>query len=424
MLIAGFSIVRNVYFRAHIFISLQKSDMEKTRNSPAQNTRQILLIAGIVFIAVNLRPALAGVGPLIGLIRESTGLSNSMLGLLTSLPLIAFGIFSTLTPLFTRRFGVSGTIAGALFVLAVGVIIRSLPSVIALYFGTALLGVAIALCNVLLPSLVKRHFPEKFGSVTSLYSSVLGIGAALAAGVSLPLALDLNLGWRGSLSVWAVLALIGFFVWLPQVWKIKKAAPTRSFRTAMKKLGGSALAWKVAFFMGLQSFAFYVILAWLPEILRNYGYDSIFSGWMLSVSQVTSVLGSLIIPTLAGKKKDQRGVVLILVLIEVIGIIGLMLPQIGMISLWVSLIGFSLGGTFGLSLLFIVMRSEDSDTATELSGMAQSVGYFIAAIGPIIFGTIFDFTGVWLYPLGLLLALEFVKLYAGLGAAKDEKLTY
>ncbi len=253
---------------------------------------------------------------------------------------------------------------------------------------------------------------------------MLGIGAALAAGVSLPLALKFEMGWRGSLAVWAVLALLGFFIWLPQVWRIKKTAQTRSFRKAMTNLSRSALAWKVALFMGFQSLAFYAVLAWLPEILQSYGFDSVYSGWMLSISQVTGVIGSLFIPTLAGKKPDQRFIVFILVLIEVVSIVGLMLPQIGLVPVWVSLIGFALGGTFGLSLLFIVMRSDDSDTAAELSGMAQSVGYFIAAIGPIVFGSIFDLSGSWLYPLGLLFVLAFAKLYVGLGAAKDEKLGF
>src|SRR5690554_7406671 len=128
--------------------------MDNQKTHIIKQASQTLLIFGIVFVALNLRPALAGVGPLVGLIRESTGLSNSMLGLLTSLPLIAFGVISTLTPLFTRRFGVSGTLAGALIVLAIGIFIRSLPSIAALYIGTALLGVAIALGNVLLPGLV------------------------------------------------------------------------------------------------------------------------------------------------------------------------------------------------------------------------------------------------------------------------------
>ena len=398
--------------------------MESQKTGASPKPSQILLIAGIVFVAINLRPALAAVGPLVGLIRESTHLSNSMIGLLTSLPLIAFGIVSNLTPLFTKRFGISGTLAGALLLLTVGIGIRSIDSVAALYIGTALLGVAIALGNVLIPGLVKRNFPHKSGRITSMYSSVLGIGAALAAGISLPLAVDLNLGWRGSLGVWGILAFIGFFIWLPQVWRIKRVKSNRSFRKSMKDLSGSRLAWKVALFMGLQSFAFYVVLAWLPEILQSRGFDSAYSGWMLSLSQVTGICGSLLIPSLASKRKDQRSAVVFLVGIELVSIIGLMLPQIGFVPLWVGAIGFALGGTFGLALLFIVLRTDDSDTATELSGMAQSIGYFIAAIGPIIFGSLFDLTGSWLYPLGLLIAIGLLKLYTGLGAAKNEKLGF
>lgn len=398
--------------------------MDNQKTQITKQASQTLLIIGIVFVALNLRPALAGVGPLVSLIRESTGLSNSMLGLLTSLPLIAFGVVSSLTPLITRRFGVSGTLAGALIVLAIGIFIRSLPSIAALYIGTALLGVAIALGNVLIPGIVKRNFPHKSGLVTSIYSAFLGVGAALAAGISLPLADKLSSGWRGSLGVWAILAIVSFFVWLPQVWRIKKLANNRSFKTAMRNLGNSNLAWKVAMFMGLQSFGFYVILAWLPEILISRGFDSVYAGWMLSLSQATGILGSLLVPIIAGKRKDQSRMVWILVTIEFICITGLMLPQIGLVPVWAAFIGFALGGTFGLALLFIVLRSDDSETATELSGMAQSVGYFIAAVGPIIFGSIFDITHSWLYPLGLLFIVAFLKLYMGLGAAKDKKLGF
>lgn len=389
-----------------------------------QSRNHIFLIIGILCVAINLRPALAGVGPLIGLIRNSTGLSNSMLGLLTSLPLIAFGIVSMLTPLFTRRFGVSGTIAGAMILLAIGIALRSVPSIAMLYLGTALLGVAIAFGNVLIPGLVKQNFPNQSGLITGFYSAMLGVGAALAAGISLPLATDIGLGWRGALAVWALLAIVGLFVWLPQVWRIKKTARERSFRRAMKNLGKSTLAWKVALFMGLQSLAFYVILAWLPDILQSRGFDSVFAGWMLAISQATGILGSLLIPVLSGKRKDLRFLVIILVLLEIVGILGLILAYSSLIVIWVSIIGFALGGTFGLSLLFIVLRSDDTDTATELSGMAQSVGYIIAATGPICFGVLFDLSGSWLYPLGLLLVLTFVKLAIGLGAARDETLGF
>lgn len=249
----------------------------------------------------------------------------------------------------------------------------------------------------------------------------MAVGASLAAGVSVPLAYGAGLGWRGSLGVWSILALIAFFVWLPQLSRLTKTKASNSYLTAMKILGKSRLAWKVALFMGLQSMTFYVILAWLPAILQSRGYDASFSGWMLSLSQAMGILGSLAVPALAGKKRGQTGIVWFLVLVEIIGIIGLLLPDSGPIALWVSLIGFVLGGTFGLALLFIVLRSRDAESATELSGMAQSVGYLIAATGPIIFGSIFDVSGSWTYSLLFLLLIAALKLIMGLGAARPGK---
>ncbi|KYG79979.1 MFS transporter [Roseivirga seohaensis] len=391
--------------------------------SSTNQPKQALLIAGILFIAINLRPALASVGPLVSTIRESTGLSNSMLGLLTALPLLAFGVVSMLTTLFTKRFGMAATLAGALLLITFGILVRSIDFIPALYIGTILSGIGIAFGNVLLPSLVKRNFESNSGLITSLYSGVMAIGAATAAGISVPLAQNEVYGWRGAMGVWALLSFAAFFIWLPQVWRIKKAKKHRNFLKAMKHLTRSALAWKVAIFMGLQSFAFYVILAWVPDILQSRGFDASYSGWMLSLSQGTGVLGSLLIPIWAGRKKDQRSIILILVLLEAISLIGLMFPQAGLVPIWVSLIGFALGGSFGLVLMLIIFRSEDSETAAELSGMAQSIGYLIAATGPILFGSIFDLTGNWSYSLVFLLVIALLKLYMGLGAGKPGKIS-
>ena len=378
----------------------------------------IFLIVGIFLIAINLRPALAGVGPLIEDIRKNTGLSNGMLGLLTTLPLIAFSAISVFTPFFTKRFGIGRTLSGALLLLTFGISIRYIPSNFTLYFGTLLAGIAIAFGNVLLPSLTKQNFAEKSGFVTSLYSSGIAIGATLAAGISVPLAHSYGLNWRGSLAVWAVLSLFTFFVWLPQSSRLKKTTSKRDYFESMKTLSQSKTAWQIALFMGFQSLTFYVILAWLPAILQSRGYDAAYSGWMLSLSQATGIIGSLVFPTLAGNRKDQRGIVLFLVVAELIALIGLFLPDFGNIFIWIGLLGLTLGGTFGLSLLFIILRSKDAESATELSGMAQSIGYFVAATGPIIFGSIYDLTGNWTYPFILLFVLCFLKLVVGMGAGK------
>lgn len=379
-------------------------------------SERLLLIAGILLVAVNLRPALASVGPLVGDIRLSTGLTNSMVGLLTTLPLVAFGVISTLTPLVTRRFGIGGTLLGAMALLAFGAAIRMVDWLPALYIGTVMIGIAIAFGNVLLPSLAKRKFADHSGWITSMYSGAMGLGASMAAGLSVPLADHLELGWRGALGFWAIPALIAFVVWIPQLSRLRRSEPKRSFQQAIRDLGTSRLAWKVALYMGLQSLTYYVILAWLPAIVMERGFDPSFSGWMLSLSQATGVVGSLVIPIVAARVTDQRGVVLALATFELAALTGLLFAHGNWLVFWISILGFVLGGSFGLALLFLVVRSKDADTVTELSGMAQSIGYLVAATGPTVIGSLFDLTGVWTIPLLCVIVTTVVKIYVGLGA--------
>ena len=400
-----------------LFAYFCKKNKQLSQPISPQPQRKILLIVGILFIAINLRPALASIGPLIDDIRQSTGLSNLLLGLLTTLPLIAFSVISILAPVVTKKFGATRVLLAALFLLSVGILIRSLPWIPALYIGTLLLGIAIAFGNVLLPSLTKQNFPEKSGAITSLYSGTMAIGASLAAGVSVPLAA--SLGWQGSLKTWAILAVIAFFVWLPQLWSLKKVTSTKSYLHAMQNMMKQRLAWKVALFMGLQSFTFYVILAWLPILLISRGYENGSAGWMLSLSQATGIFGSMLIPFIAGKKKSQQKIVAVLISLEIISLIGLLFPGFSSEWIWISIIGFVLGGSFGLALLFLVLRSSDSETTTELSGMAQSMGYFIAAFGPVLIGSLFDFTNNWNYPIAALIILATIKLYMGLEAGRE-----
>ncbi len=175
--------------------------------------------------------------------------------------------------------------------------------------------------------------------------------------------------------------------------------------------------------MGLQSLAFYVILAWLPEILQDRGLTANAAGWMLSLSQGMGVVGTIFIPVWADKNNDQRGLVWILLGMEVVSLVGLLFPDPFLVELWVSLIGFSLGGSFGLSLLFIVLRSHDTETATALSGMAQSIGYLLAAIGPTLFGALHDLTEAWIAPIIFLFIVAIAKLFAGLGAGRPQEIS-
>src|ERR687890_1449487 len=221
-----------------------------TAQSGRSGLRSVLLVLGILLLAANLRPAITGVAPLIGQIRADTGISNGVAGLLTTLPLLAFGLLSPIAPRLARRFGMERVLLASLLVLAAGILLRWAGAVAALFLGTVVLGAAIAVANVLLPGLVKRGFPGHAGLMTSVYSTSLGISAALAAGVSVPLAQLGGIGWRGALAGWAVAAVLAGVAWLPQLGRNDPPAdPSARSSPGVRDLWHSPLAWQVTLFM-------------------------------------------------------------------------------------------------------------------------------------------------------------------------------
>lgn len=375
-----------------------------------------LLLLGIVLVAINLRPTLASVGPLVQDIRAGTGLSNAELGLITTLPLIAFGIISLFASTVSRSIGLERAIGVALVLVGSGAAWRVTGSVAALYLGTATLGVGIALGNVLLPALAKRDFDSMAGPITSLYSSMMGLGATAAAGLSVPLAA--SLGWRGSLGIWAIPAVVALGAWVPQMLGHAKRGNGRAGGAGIRRLAGSGLAWQVALFMGLQSLTFYVVIAWIPDLLQSRGIGEATAGGLLAINQAAGIAGSALIPIWAGRLDDQRRIVWTLGWLEAVSFAGLLLSGgVVLAGVLMALLGFILGGTFALALTFLVLRTSDADTASDLSGMAQSVGYLVAAAGPTIFGLLFDATGGWTVPLLFLVLVLAGKVASGLPAA-------
>lgn len=381
-----------------------------------EKSHKLFLIIAIAAIAFNLRPPISSVGPLISEIRADTGLSNTLLGMLTTLPILAFGLLSVFTPLFTRRLGTEGTMTLALIILTSGTLLRVVPGTFPLFAGTIIAGAGIAFGNVILPGIVKKQFPTKTGLVTGIYSGMLGLGAAASSGLSVPLSQNLNFGWRWALGFWSIFSFLALLIWLPQLKQNFQVVTSRSLFSSLKQLSKSGLAWNVAFFMGFQSFTFYIIIAWLPEVLQDRGISAIEAGWLLSLCQGVGVLGTFFIPALAERLENQKIPVLILIVLEILSLIWLMIPEAPFIGVVVSLLGFSMGGSFGMALLFIVLRTANSESANELSGISQSIGYTMAATGPALFGAVFDMTQIWTVPLFMLLFFSFLKLWVGMKA--------
>ncbi|WP_257348543.1 CynX/NimT family MFS transporter [Pseudalkalibacillus decolorationis] len=385
--------------------------------SSSIRTPNILLIVGIVIIAANLRPAITSVGPLIGEIRTDLNLSNGQAGIITTLPLIGFAVLSILAPRLGRRFGNTFVMFSGLIVLTIGILIRSIPSIAMLYIGTAVLGLAIAVCNVLLPGLIKQKFPTRVGMMTGIYSTAMGVFAAIASGISVPLAKGFNMSWSGSLAVWAALAVIAAILWLPQIRQYRnKNGGTKI------ELGGlwrSPLAWQVTLFLGFTSLAFYITVAWLPEILIDRGLSVTAAGWMLSLAQLAGLPASFTIPMLADRYSDQRMFIVIITILYIFGLAGLFLESTTWVALSVICIGLSQGASFSLALTLIGLRARNPEQVSELSGMAQSFGYSLAAVGPMLFGYLRDFTHSWTLPLILLIGSVLCLFLAGLGAGRN-----
>ena len=347
-------------------------------------------------------------------------LSNTRLGLLTTIPILCFGIFSVFTALITRRFGTEWSMAFALLLLTGGIFLRAIPTVYALFTGTAILGIGIAIGNVLLPGIVKKQFPGYVGWLTGIYSATLAFGASAASGISVPLSERAGLGWRWALAIWGFFSLAAFISWLPQLRNKLPEINKKGFRSSLRQLGKSKLAWHVAVYMGVQSFSFYILITWLPEILIDRGMGSEKAGWYLAMMQAVGIAGTLLVPAWSSKQKRQQLPIAGIVILEVISLGGLMIPSLSYVAVWISILGFCMGASFGMALLFIVMRSRDSTSANELSGMSQSVGYSFAAFGPVLFGALYDFFASWYVPLGFLFLVSFVKLYSGWKSGNNE----
>lgn len=381
----------------------------------------ILLIAGIIFIAFNLRPAITSVGPLISSIRSDMDLTNGMAGFLTTLPLLSFAVLSPIAPKLGQKLGNERTLWVGLVILLIGILLRSYGEAFTLFAGTALIGVGIAISNVLLPSLIKHKFPDKAGIMTSYYTTAMSIFAALASGISIPLSHGLAWGWSASLMVWAGLAFVAILIWVPQLRYHDTGNRTVSLKTGGQTVWRSKIAWQVTFFMGIQSFLFYCTIAWLPEILRSHGMSMSLAGWMLSLMQFASLPSTFLTPVLAGRFRNQKSIVLALGILYLAGMSGLLYGgNTAMLTLWVILIGIGQGSSISLALTLIGLRSENADQAAALSGMSQSAGYLLAAIGPSFVGFLYDHMHSWNGPILLFIGALVALIGAGLGAGRNQ----
>ncbi|EHI7334696.1 CynX/NimT family MFS transporter [Salmonella enterica] len=381
-----------------------------------------LLIAGILMIATTLRVTFTGAAPLLETIRSDYGLSTAQTGLLTTLPLLAFALVSPLAAGIARRFGMERSLFAAMLLICAGIALRSLPSATLLFAGTAIIGCGIALGNVLLPGLIKRDFSQHVARLTGAYSLTMGAAAALGSALVVPLALH-GFGWRGALLMLMLFPLLAFLIWLPQ-WRTTRSANLSSSRALHERgIWRSPLAWQVTLFLGLNSLIYYVIIGWLPTILISHGYSEAQAGSLHGLLQLATAAPGLAIPLILHRFNDQRWIAALVSLLCALGAAGLWFVP-GQAVIWTLLFGFGSGATMILGLTFIGLRASSAHQAAALSGMAQSVGYLLAACGPPVMGKLHDASGSWYLPISGVTVLAIIMAIFGLYAGRDREIAY
>ncbi|VEI65284.1 Inner membrane transport protein YeaN [Serratia rubidaea] len=379
-----------------------------------------LLLVGILLVAANLRAPFTSLAPLLDAIRLDFSLSAVQAGLIQTLPLLAFALFSPLAGSIAVKYGIERVIFAALLLIAAGIGYRSYGGLIGVYGGTVLIGLGIAMGNVLLPSLLKRDFPQRVASMTGLYALIMGVGAALGSAAVVPLSQVSALGWNGALFATLLFPLLAAAIWFPQL-SHGAARLARAGGAPQPHSGGvwrAALAWQVTLFLGLNSLIYYVVVAWLPSILRYQGYSAEQAGSLHGVLQLATAVPGLFTGHLLARMKDQRAIAVTVSLLAAAGLLGLLaLPAFA--TLWVVLFGIGSGSTIILGLAFIGLRSGTPAQAAALSGMAQCVGYLLAVGGPPGVGLLYDATHSWHGPLLICAALALVMALVGYLAGRD-----
>jgi len=376
---------------------------------------------GIIALSVNLRPAAVSVAPVLPDIQAALAMSSTTAGLLTTLPVLCFAGFGLLGPWCARTIGVHRVMLASLVIATAGLAARATVSTAAIFIALTIPVLAgAATANVLLPSLVKQHFPDRIGQLTAVYSTALAIGLSAASFLTVPVAVATG-SWRGGLAVWGLVALMAVVPWLGLVrHDVRPEGPVGAV-IRFRSSASSPIARWLALFFGMQSLQAYAVFGWLPEIYQEAGFSAQTAGLLLGVTTAVGIPIALVLPGWAARRANQSPFVVWLCACYVVGYVGLIVWPVEGAWVWASLIGIGTG-IFPLTLTLIGLRTRTSAGTAALSGFAQSVGYLIAAAGPLMMGALFDATNSWTVPLLVLTVLVIPLAFTGIRASAPQYL--
>jgi len=387
------------------------------------------VFTAIFLAALNLRPAITSLSPLLETVRADLHLSVAMAGVLAMLPVTCFGVFTLLAPPLLRRMSADRVVLVGLIALAVGLTLRSLIGVTGMFAGTLLAGASISIALVALPSIIKREYGARASLLMGFYSMSLCLGASVAAGLSAPLQAWLSNSWQWALAFWLLPAAGTALLWLRPVTHLPAAPTPRPASDApapvtmhlpTPNILRNPLAWMVTFYMGLQSFLSYCAITWLPAMLTDRGMTQIQAGFGLSICFGVQLITSVVAPWLGGLGKDQRLSITLMLSLTFLGMLGVLYAPIAWLWPCIVVTGLGMGGTFSLALALLVLRAPNPSAAAALAGMAQGVGYVIASLGPFSLGVLYAASRQW-HTSALLMAVVVVLAWlCGMRAGRNQ----
>jgi MFS transporter, CP family, cyanate transporter len=391
-----------------------------TRPQPATGHRRWRLLLVVAAVAVNLRPAIAAVPPVLGAIRSDLGLSATGAGLLTALPVVCMGLFAPVGAALGRRVGREAAVSCALALVGCGTLARGLAaSAVPLYGGTLVAGIGIAMGGALLPGVVKAWFPARAGAVTGLYTAGLVAGAMLASAATAPLVDALGVGWPAAIGAWGLLAVAALAAWMLATRRRHAAGEPAPGRLRLP--WGSGVAWRITVYMGSQSLLYYATLTWLSPLYLAAGWSASRAGLLLGLFSLTQVFSALAVPALVDRGGDHRPWIALCV-----GTVTVMLAALGLAPtaapwVWAALLGLGVGGMFAIALTLLVRQAATPAAAARLSGMALLVGYLLAATGPVLAGALYDAAGSYRLPFLALAGIGVATLAVGVSVRPGDR---
>jgi CP family cyanate transporter-like MFS transporter len=389
---------------------------EQTETHADTRAERVLVVVGIVVLAFNLRPAAVSVGPVLDEITTGLRMSPTTAGVLTTLPVLAFAGFGAVAPWLARVTGLHRVTLISLLAVVGGLGLRSRIDNVPVFLLLSLLALAgMATANVLLPSLVKLHFPDRVGLLTSVYTTSLAVGLTLASALTVPLS-DAFGSWRWGLFAWAVTAAVAALPWFGLL-RHDTAPESESRSISLAAVARTRLGWGMALFFGFQSLQAYSVFGWFAQVYRDAGFSAGTAGLLLGAITAMSIPLSFWLPAWAARMENQTRLIVGLIACYPVGYVGLIVAPVAGAWLWAVLVGVA-ASVFPVVLTLIGLRARTSEGTAALSGFTQSVGYLVAALGPFGMGFLYDLTGGWNVPLTALIVLVVPQLIAALTVAR------